>query len=232
MQLCLDSGERPFHCPHCKTGFNRADVRAKHMKKIHRQAESGSGTPSQHSDQRPKPRHKERSKLACDQCRKRKLKCNNTRPCESCRSKLLNCSVSSSSRPPGRPRNILPVSPDNLSIRPTALSDSEIPPAPQPWTPDSLGPLLVRPTLIPNLAASRIPHSRDASDPYIGNIELSAPSLYQWTTAEAANNSLAQAFTGISMQIDQICEGMDLMNDLVPQPVGSFLCLLLPSYCH
>ena len=202
------------------------------MKKIHQQAEPGSGTPSQPSDQRPKPRDKERSKLACDQCRKRKLKCNNVRPCESCSSKLLNCTVSSSSRPPGRPRNILPVSPDSLSIRPTALSDSGMPPVPQPWTPDSLDPPLIRPTLIPDIAASRMPDTRDGSDSYVGNIEFSAPNLYQWTTTEAANSSLAHAFTGISMQIDQICEGMDLMNDLVPQPVGFSPVRLPSSYCR
>ena len=45
-----------------------------------------------------------RSKLACDECRRRKLRCDNGHPCDGCRSRGLSCTVSSSSRPPGRPR--------------------------------------------------------------------------------------------------------------------------------
>ena len=54
---------------------------------------------------RPKLTLHERSKLACDQCRKKKLKCSDQRPCDPCRTKQLPCTVSSSSRPPGRPRH-------------------------------------------------------------------------------------------------------------------------------
>ena len=45
-----------------------------------------------------------RSKLACDECRRRKLRCDNGHPCDGCNSRGLPCTVSSSSRPPGRPR--------------------------------------------------------------------------------------------------------------------------------
>jgi len=51
-----------------------------------------------------KPR-KERSKLACNECRRKKLKCDNSHPCATCRARSLPCTVSSASRPPGRPRN-------------------------------------------------------------------------------------------------------------------------------
>ena len=54
---------------------------------------------------RPASTVHERSRLACDYCRKKKLKCSDQRPCESCRTKQLPCTVSSSSKPPGRPRH-------------------------------------------------------------------------------------------------------------------------------
>ena len=46
----------------------------------------------------------ERSKLACDQCRRGKLKCDNHHPCQACRNKRTVCTVSIASRRPGRPR--------------------------------------------------------------------------------------------------------------------------------
>jgi hypothetical protein len=48
---------------------------------------------------------RERTKLACDQCRNRKLKCDEQRPCQGCHTRQLPCIVSSLSRGPGRPRN-------------------------------------------------------------------------------------------------------------------------------
>lgn len=61
------------------------------------------------SDGRPPPH--ERSKMACDQCRRRKLRCNDIRPCEACNAKDLFCTVSTSRKGPGRPRN-----PDRISL--------------------------------------------------------------------------------------------------------------------
>lgn len=47
----------------------------------------------------------ERSKMACDECRKRKLRCDERRPCETCRTRELPCTISSTRKGPGRPRN-------------------------------------------------------------------------------------------------------------------------------
>lgn len=60
-----------------------------------------------HDDQtrRDRPSPPERSKMACDQCRKRKLKCDEQRPCETCRTRELPCTISSTRKGPGRPRN-------------------------------------------------------------------------------------------------------------------------------
>lgn len=54
---------------------------------------------------KPRTAERERIKLACDQCRKRKLKCDDQRPCAACRTRDLPCTSSSLSRGPGRPRN-------------------------------------------------------------------------------------------------------------------------------
>lgn len=53
---------------------------------------------------RDKPSPQERSRMACDQCRKRKLKCDDQRPCETCRTRDLPCTISSTRKGPGRPR--------------------------------------------------------------------------------------------------------------------------------
>lgn len=156
MSLCItdpcflaDTGERPFHCLQCEAGFQRPDVLAKHVQKLHPQVvprTDSSATTLPASTRKLTPRARERARLACDQCRKRKLKCDNTLPCESCRSKSLDCVVSSSSRPPGRPRNapiltspvelstISTSSPSNAPCEPTY----DVEPSPQPaleqWT--------------------------------------------------------------------------------------------------
>lgn len=68
---------------------------ARHIDRVHAPASAGP----------PRDGERERSRLACDQCRKRKLRCNDERPCEPCLLKGLTCSMSSTSRPTGRPRN-------------------------------------------------------------------------------------------------------------------------------
>lgn len=49
-------------------------------------------------------RHHSRSRLACDSCRRKKLKCNNETPCQTCITRKIKCTTSSTSRRPGRPR--------------------------------------------------------------------------------------------------------------------------------
>ncbi|OQV05163.1 Zinc-finger double domain-containing protein [Cladophialophora immunda] len=94
------TSERPFDCPFCDTNFPRADVKDKHMKRFH----TSQGLEDYRS-KKARSSQRERSRLACDQCRRGKLKCDNHHPCQACRNKHLSCTVSSSSRGPGRPRN-------------------------------------------------------------------------------------------------------------------------------
>jgi hypothetical protein len=101
--LVADTSERPFQCPHCKIGFPRSDVKEKHMKRFHTTTDSTFDSQLSPTGTHSKPR-KERSKLACNECRRKKLKCDNSHPCETCRARNLPCTISSASRPPGRPR--------------------------------------------------------------------------------------------------------------------------------
>lgn len=234
-----DTGERPFHCPHCKAGFHRADVRAKHMKKLHTPSASVSVSESSESfpQQRPheglRPRERERSRLACDQCRKRKLKCSNVRPCEACLSKQLPCTVSSTSRPPGRPRNRVPVSPGGQPIRENggSVTDSGIPPVPQPWTPNSSGlePPLDGPSLMTSIAGIDIPAVRDAAAAaqYPAATGLTPPPVMdEWMTSESASDfSIQGPFPGAAnISADQICGDVSWMDDLLPQLVSDWIC--------
>ena len=50
-------------------------------------------------------RHHSRSRIACDSCRSKKLKCDNATPCRTCVARNVPCTTSSSSRRPGRPRH-------------------------------------------------------------------------------------------------------------------------------
>lgn len=93
-----DTRERPYDCPCCQISFPRADVRDKHIKRFHTTEALNSlatkkGRTVQH----------ERSKHACDRCRKGKLKCNDQRPCKPCQSRGLQCTVSPRKIGPGRP---------------------------------------------------------------------------------------------------------------------------------
>lgn len=71
------------------------------MKRFHSAPASGESEPSA---KRLRSVPLERSKIACDQCRKRKLKCDDQLPCQSCVTKKLPCTVSANSKRPGRPR--------------------------------------------------------------------------------------------------------------------------------
>lgn len=50
-------------------------------------------------------RHHSRSRIACDSCRRKKLKCDNATPCRTCVARNVPCTTSSASRRPGRPRH-------------------------------------------------------------------------------------------------------------------------------
>ena len=134
-----DTSERPFGCPYCQNAFPRADVREKHMKRYHApELDPGASGPLEPSVKRLKSTLQERSKLACDQCRKRKLKCSDRRPCESCGVKQLSCTVSSSSKPPGRPRHDEARFFVGGSRRQSTNDFSEAPQVPVDWPPQGV----------------------------------------------------------------------------------------------
>ena len=79
-----------------------------------------------------------RSKLACDQCRKRKLKCDEPRPCKACRTRGQSCIISSLSKGPGRPRNHdVHIPADGVSAS-NAHDNSSLPANTAPWNPEQL----------------------------------------------------------------------------------------------
>lgn len=221
-----DTGERPFSCPHCTAGFHRADVRAKHVRKVHpeKQAPSeSSGLVPLVRDERVRPGGRERSRLACDQCRKRKLKCDNARPCESCRSKNLSCTVSSTSRPPGRPRNPSRVSLQNTRARRNDEGDLGITPALQLWTPNSLDSPLEPPGLS-SVTAVGISEIGESIESYPASSAYTSTAAPPWMTSEAASDfSIQPPFSSGSMPVIQIDGDMDFMDNLLPQFVSFVL---------
>ena len=90
--------------------FPRADVKDKHLKRHHVPDEPGAEV-NEHLAKKLMSARQERSRQACDECRSRKLKCDNVHPCRSCHTKGLTCKVSSDRKGPGRPRNGSTLSP-------------------------------------------------------------------------------------------------------------------------
>lgn len=82
-----DTNEKPFACPHCGQSFQRSDVRALHVKKIHgiefNALDVVDGDTNEPS--------RKRVKTACDLCRKRKLRCDGECPCRQCRTGNADC---------------------------------------------------------------------------------------------------------------------------------------------
>lgn len=73
---------------------------------------------NQGSDELISVRNNTRSRLACDSCRRKKLKCDNTTPCRTCVARKIQCTTSTASRRPGRPRHAESSSPGaNGAIR-------------------------------------------------------------------------------------------------------------------
>lgn len=242
MLTCLtDTGERPFHCPHCKAGFQRPDVLAKHMEKLHREHGASTGpTNSQRTNEKlGNPRERERSRLACDQCRKRKLKCDNFRPCRSCKSKLLTCTVSSSSRPPGRPRNVevvlvSPTDHDSMACQSSDLGNERevnetvnemnaVDSLLGPWTPNSIEPPSTLLTVRPHSSEpTNMTANTAAPDTYYGTSRTSITGTDQWihVASEVASIPSTEApFEAGAAYLQQTWDTMDFLNDLVPSAV-------------
>ena len=110
LTLGTDTSERPFRCPECHLSFSRSDVMTKHLRSAH-----GSEPQETSTAHRATPASSSgaaqntariRSRLACDQCRRQKLKCNDSHPCHACRLKGIECVVAGNSRPSGRPKRV------------------------------------------------------------------------------------------------------------------------------
>jgi hypothetical protein len=220
------------------------------MDKLHGRRD-GVSTSSSNS-QRQNERHgdakgRERSRLACDQCRKRKLKCDNVRPCRSCRTKLLTCTVSSSSRPPGRPRNIdvAPMSPGKLytghyqSANPAggegdAVHDgvdnvSAVDPQVGQWTPNGTGTPSSLVTPGPNSSeTTNFTPSASTGDTFFEAAASATYSLGQWLhVSEAASIPSVQApLDAATAYLQQTWETNNFWDDVIPSSVS------LPLLCH
>ena len=98
MTLCrlkmpvLDTNEKPFPCPLCEQAFQRSDVRALHVKKVHG-VDFIAINLAKNDHFEPK---RKRVKTACDLCRRRKLRCDGQIPCRQCRLGDSECQYSSS----------------------------------------------------------------------------------------------------------------------------------------
>ena len=83
--LLADTKEKPFTCPFCPRAFQRSDVRMSHVKKSHGRVEGiQEFAPSSEAPRK-------RVKVACDLCRKRKMRCDGKKPCHHCRGASSAC---------------------------------------------------------------------------------------------------------------------------------------------
>ena len=78
----VDTQSRPHECRHCGQRFQRTDVLYRHMSKYcpNAQSQAGAGHP-----------RRSRIRVACLQCRDKKLKCNGKSPCSTCVDKGYDC---------------------------------------------------------------------------------------------------------------------------------------------
>lgn len=80
-----DTKEKPFTCPFCPRSFQRSDVRMSHLKKSHGRVDGI----QEHIASTEAAR--KRVTVACDLCRKRKVRCDGKQPCHHCRGARLTC---------------------------------------------------------------------------------------------------------------------------------------------
>ncbi len=90
-----DTNEKPFSCSLCHATFPRADVQQKHMRRLHREqsySEDWDEAAALAAAKTP------RSKVACDTCRRRKLRCVGESPCSQCQASNQACTFSRANR--------------------------------------------------------------------------------------------------------------------------------------
>ncbi|KAH8799730.1 hypothetical protein F5884DRAFT_115759 [Xylogone sp. PMI_703] len=78
--------EKPFPCPYCGRSFQRADVKSVHVKKCHAAPlDRSEGDAGREGSMR------RRVRMACEGCRKRKMRCDGKKPCAPCQSAGCVC---------------------------------------------------------------------------------------------------------------------------------------------
>ena len=193
------------------------------MQRFHAAEGTASYPSSPQSSSKSKSSRKERSKLACDQCRKRKLRCDNLHPCEPCRTKKLLCAVSSTSRPPGRPRHDEPSSPADQYMQNYVVHSSEISAVPVSWMPDvleSTTPRIVPLPMAPGTGRSDIPNHLEPLPSSTTNLSQ----VQQQTDEPNAHpdsleiDAMGALFPDSAMNMDQSWEDVDFMDGLWPFP--------------
>ncbi|KAE8144906.1 fungal-specific transcription factor domain-containing protein [Aspergillus avenaceus] len=111
-------------------------------------------------DSQPSPTKEKPPKQACDNCRRRKIKCNRQFPCDKCQRLLLSCSYSDVLRRKGpKFRTLYPLAPIHpLASRPPSISTE--------WPPDTSACQLGSPASPPfTVADAQYPHP-DFTDPF------------------------------------------------------------------
>ncbi|KAE8392005.1 fungal-specific transcription factor domain-containing protein [Aspergillus alliaceus] len=105
-------------------------------------------------DSQPSPSQEKPPKQACDNCRRRKIKCSRELPCDKCQRLLLSCSYSDVLRRKGpKFRTLYPLAPIHpLASRPRPLSKE--------WLPSDTGPCQLAPPSSPpfTVADAQYPH--------------------------------------------------------------------------
>ena len=77
----VDTDEKPFPCPYCSLRFRRTDVRSRHIHNSHSEEDVPSSDAFQSLSRR-----KNRARVACSECRRRKIRCRCNREQSSARS--------------------------------------------------------------------------------------------------------------------------------------------------
>ncbi|KIW62192.1 hypothetical protein PV04_10390 [Phialophora macrospora] len=83
--------EKPYPCTLCNRSFQRADVRALHVRKCR-----GVSTDQSTGDNGLSSSPRKRVRLACNRCRQKKIACNGQEPCSQCRNAPVDCEYAGS----------------------------------------------------------------------------------------------------------------------------------------
>ncbi|KIV92371.1 hypothetical protein, variant 2 [Exophiala mesophila] len=84
--------EKPFTCPYCRRSFQRSDIKAVHVKKC-----PAAPVDQSNGDTTTEGGTRRRVRIACDNCRKRKMRCDGSPTCASCQAAGSVCHYSCSS---------------------------------------------------------------------------------------------------------------------------------------